>query len=170
MDAKSWLVEVNVSADVIGWMVHSDSLASNDTRAPVFMSRNLRREILPLLVWEYNYIHNWLKTSLLPKKACTEHLSPFYHIDITKTRNYLDQTRKRLWQTVCTICCPILTIITAFSNTRSRTTLNTQRRRTWQEWRGAESSLPVAHPGYQVLSDILFRLGLIANALTQCSA
>ncbi len=25
------------------------------------------------------------------------------------------------------------------------------------------SSLPVAHPGYQVLSDILFRLGLIAN-------
>ncbi len=36
--------------------------------------------------------------------------------------------------------------------------------------RGAESSLPVAHPGYQVLSDILFRLGLIANALTQCSA
>ncbi len=38
-----------------------------------------------------------------------------------------------------------------------------------QSW-GAESSLPVAHPGYQVLSDILFRLGLIANALTQCSA
>ncbi len=37
-------------------------------------------------------------------------------------------------------------------------------------WRGAESSLPVAHPGYQVLSDILFTLGLIANALTQCSA
>ncbi len=36
--------------------------------------------------------------------------------------------------------------------------------------RGAESSLPVAHPGYQVLSDILFRLGLIANALTQCSS
>ncbi len=36
--------------------------------------------------------------------------------------------------------------------------------------RDAESSLPVAHPGYQVLSDILFRLGLIANALTQCSA
>ena len=31
-------------------------------------------------------------------------------------------------------------------------------------YRGAESSLPVAHPGYQVLSDILFRLGLIANA------
>ncbi len=29
-----------------------------------------------------------------------------------------------------------------------------------------ESSLPVAHPGYQVLSDIMFRLGLIANALT----
>ncbi len=29
---------------------------------------------------------------------------------------------------------------------------------------GAESSLPMAHPGYQVLSDILFRLGLIANA------
>ena len=28
------------------------------------------------------------------------------------------------------------------------------------------SSLPVAHPGYQALSDILFRLGLIANALT----
>ncbi len=27
--------------------------------------------------------------------------------------------------------------------------------------RGGESSLPVAHPGYQVLSDILFRLGLI---------
>ncbi len=26
-----------------------------------------------------------------------------------------------------------------------------------------ESSLPVAHLGYQVLSDILFRLGLIAN-------
>ncbi len=26
-----------------------------------------------------------------------------------------------------------------------------------------ESSLPVAYPGYQVLSDILFRLGLIAN-------
>ncbi len=26
-----------------------------------------------------------------------------------------------------------------------------------------ESSLPVAHPGYQVLSDVLFRLGLIAN-------
>ncbi len=36
--------------------------------------------------------------------------------------------------------------------------------------RGVESSLHVAHPGYQVLSDILFRLGLIANALTQCSA
>ncbi len=36
--------------------------------------------------------------------------------------------------------------------------------------RGGESSLPVAHPGYQVLSDILFRLGLIANVLTQCSA
>ncbi len=36
--------------------------------------------------------------------------------------------------------------------------------------RGAESSLPVAQPGYQVLSDILFRLGLIANALTQCSS
>ncbi len=36
--------------------------------------------------------------------------------------------------------------------------------------RGAESSLPVAHPGYQVLSDILFRLCLIANALTQCSS
>ncbi len=35
---------------------------------------------------------------------------------------------------------------------------------------GGESSLPVAHPGYQVLSDILFRLGLIVNALTQCSA
>ncbi len=35
---------------------------------------------------------------------------------------------------------------------------------------GGESSLPMAHPGYQVLSDILFRLGLIANALTQCSA
>ncbi len=33
-----------------------------------------------------------------------------------------------------------------------------------------ESSLPVAHPGYQVLSDILFRLGLIANALTQWSS
>ncbi len=28
-----------------------------------------------------------------------------------------------------------------------------------------ESSLPVAHPGYQVLSNILFRLGLIPNAL-----
>ncbi len=28
----------------------------------------------------------------------------------------------------------------------------------------------MAHPGYQVLSDILFRLGLIATALTQCSA
>ncbi len=38
------------------------------------------------------------------------------------------------------------------------------------ERRGAESSLPMAHHGYQVLSDILFRLGLIANALTQCSA
>ncbi len=36
--------------------------------------------------------------------------------------------------------------------------------------RGGESNLPVAHPGYQVLSDILFRLSLIANALTQCSA
>ncbi len=35
---------------------------------------------------------------------------------------------------------------------------------------GHESSLPVAHPGYQVLSDILFRFGLIANALTQCSS
>ncbi len=34
----------------------------------------------------------------------------------------------------------------------------------------AESSLPVAHPGYQVFSDILFRLGLIANALRQCSS
>ncbi len=33
-----------------------------------------------------------------------------------------------------------------------------------------ESCLPVAHPGYQVLSDILFRLGLIANALTQYSS
>ncbi len=33
-----------------------------------------------------------------------------------------------------------------------------------------ESSVPVAHPGYLVLSDILFRLGLIANALTQCSS
>ncbi len=33
-----------------------------------------------------------------------------------------------------------------------------------------ESSLPVAHPGYQVLSDILFKLGVIANALTQCSS
>ncbi len=33
-----------------------------------------------------------------------------------------------------------------------------------------ESSLRVAFPGYQVLSDILFRLGLIANALTQCSS
>ncbi len=33
-----------------------------------------------------------------------------------------------------------------------------------QYWGGVhESSLPVAHPGYQVLSDILFRLGLIAN-------
>ncbi len=31
---------------------------------------------------------------------------------------------------------------------------------------GAEISLPVAHPGYRVLSDI----GLIANALTQCSS
>ncbi len=30
-----------------------------------------------------------------------------------------------------------------------------------------ESSLPVVYPpGYQVLSDILFRLGLIANALS----
>ncbi len=38
-----------------------------------------------------------------------------------------------------------------------------------RKW-GAESSLSVAHPGYQVLSDILFRLGLIANALTQCSS
>ncbi len=37
------------------------------------------------------------------------------------------------------------------------------------KWRGAESSLPRAHPGYQVLSDILFRLCLIANAVTQCS-
>ncbi len=34
----------------------------------------------------------------------------------------------------------------------------------------AESSLPVVHPGYQVLSDILFRLSLIAYALTQCSS
>ncbi len=33
-----------------------------------------------------------------------------------------------------------------------------------------ESSIPVAHPGYRVLSDILFRLGLIANGLTQCSS
>ncbi len=33
-----------------------------------------------------------------------------------------------------------------------------------------ERSLPVSHPGYQVLSDILFRLGLIANVLTQCSS
>ncbi len=33
-----------------------------------------------------------------------------------------------------------------------------------------ESSFPVAHPGYQVLTDIMFRLGLIANALTQCSS
>ncbi len=33
-----------------------------------------------------------------------------------------------------------------------------------------EGSLSMAHPGYQVLSDILFRLGLIANALTQCSS
>ncbi len=33
-----------------------------------------------------------------------------------------------------------------------------------------ESSLPVAYPGYQVLLDIFFRLGLIANALTQCSS
>ncbi len=32
------------------------------------------------------------------------------------------------------------------------------------------SSLHVVFPGYQVLSDILFRLGLKANALTQCSA
>ncbi len=32
---------------------------------------------------------------------------------------------------------------------------------------GVQSSLHVAHPGYQVLSD---RLGLIANALTPCSA
>ncbi len=39
-----------------------------------------------------------------------------------------------------------------------------------QTYTSAESSLPVAHPGYQVLSDILLRLGLIANALTQCSA
>ncbi len=31
------------------------------------------------------------------------------------------------------------------------------------KWRVHESSLPVAYPGYQVLSDILFRLGLIAN-------
>ncbi len=30
------------------------------------------------------------------------------------------------------------------------------------------SSIPLAHPGYQVLSDILLRLGLITNALTQC--
>ncbi len=29
--------------------------------------------------------------------------------------------------------------------------------------KGCMSSLPVAHPGYQILSDILFRLGLIAN-------
>ncbi len=35
---------------------------------------------------------------------------------------------------------------------------------------GAESSLPVAHPGYWVLSDILFRLGLIANARGSHSA
>ncbi len=35
-------------------------------------------------------------------------------------------------------------------------------------WGVHESSLPVAHPGYQVFSDILFRLGLSANALTQC--
>ncbi len=33
-----------------------------------------------------------------------------------------------------------------------------------------ESSLPVAHLRYQVLSDILFRLGLVANSLTQCSS
>ncbi len=33
-----------------------------------------------------------------------------------------------------------------------------------------ESSLHVAFPGYQVLSDILFRLGLIAYALTQRSS
>ena len=38
------------------------------------------------------------------------------------------------------------------------------------QYRGAESSLPVAHPGDQVLADILFKPGLIANALTQCSA
>ncbi len=33
-----------------------------------------------------------------------------------------------------------------------------------------ESSLPVAHSGYQVLLDILFRLGLIANCFhtVQC--
>ncbi len=33
----------------------------------------------------------------------------------------------------------------------------------WQTPWGAESSLPAAHPGYRVLSDILFRLSLIAN-------
>ncbi len=46
--------------------------------------------------------------------------------------------------------------------------LKTTARPRWQG--GAESSLPVAHPGYRVLLDILFRLGLIANALTQCSS
>ncbi len=35
---------------------------------------------------------------------------------------------------------------------------------------GTESSLPVAQPEYQALSDSLFRLGLIANALSQCSS
>ncbi len=35
---------------------------------------------------------------------------------------------------------------------------------------GCMREVPVAHPGYRVLSDILFRLGLIANALTQCSS
>ncbi len=34
----------------------------------------------------------------------------------------------------------------------------------------SESSLPVERPRCRVLSDILFGLGLMANALTQCGA
>ncbi len=54
-----------------------------------------------------------------------------------------------------------LAYVASFSKRPNHTTV------IYGERGGAESSLPVAHPVYQVLSYIFLRILLIANALTQ---
>ena len=65
---------------------------------------------------------------------------------------FLTQNRSQKLQRCLTLCSSYV----AFKPTR----------KSWQDCTVHESSLSVVHPGYQVLSEILFRLAVIANALT----